>query len=127
MPPPYNFTSLSPKYLIMRELHYFLTLQYLIYSSPQFSPAFSEPPHSPWVSSQGGDVDSSGLGGLSGDGSQPAPVQVKNVRNNTERMEADEALGKGATISAVLYANINHPEWKKEYPGICFVISSFNF
>lgn len=32
-------------------------------------------------------------------------------------MEADEALGTGATISSVLYANINHPEWKTEYPG----------
>lgn len=33
-------------------------------------------------------------------------------------MEADEALGSGATISSVLYANLNHPEWKTEYPGI---------
>lgn len=32
-------------------------------------------------------------------------------------MEADEALGTGATISSVLYANINHPEWKTEYPA----------
>lgn len=32
-------------------------------------------------------------------------------------MEADEALGPGATISSVLYANLNHPEWKTEYPG----------
>jgi histone-lysine N-methyltransferase MLL3 len=34
-------------------------------------------------------------------------------------MEADEALGSGATISSVLYANVNHPEWKKEFPGKC--------
>lgn len=32
-------------------------------------------------------------------------------------MEADEALGLNATISSVLYANINHPEWKTEYPA----------
>lgn len=55
---------------------------------------------------------------MSNDGSQPAQGQVKNARNNTERMEADEALGKNATISCVLYANINHPEWKKDYPGM---------
>lgn len=89
-----------------------------IYSSPQFSPAFSEPPHSPWISSQSGEVDSSSLGGLSNDGTQPAQGQVKNARNNTERMEADEALGKNATISAVLYANINYPGWKEQYPGM---------
>jgi len=39
-----------------------------------------------------------------------------NQRSNL-KMEADEALGTGATISSVLYANINHPEWKTEYPG----------
>lgn len=32
-------------------------------------------------------------------------------------MEADEALGANATISSVLYANINHPEWKTEFPA----------
>lgn len=32
-------------------------------------------------------------------------------------MKADEMLGSGATISAVLYANLNHPEWKTEYPN----------
>lgn len=31
-------------------------------------------------------------------------------------MKADEGLGDGATISAVLYANLNHPEWKTEFP-----------
>lgn len=39
-----------------------------------------------------------------------------NQRSNL-KMEADETLGTGATISSVLYANINHPEWKTEYPG----------
>lgn len=32
-------------------------------------------------------------------------------------MKADEALGGDATISAVLYANLNHPEWKTEFPN----------
>jgi hypothetical protein len=26
-------------------------------------------------------------------------------------------LGSGATISAVLYANLNHPEWRAEFPN----------
>lgn len=34
------------------------------------------------------------------------------------RMESDEALGQFATISAVLYANINHPEWRTDYPSM---------
>lgn len=32
-------------------------------------------------------------------------------------MKVDELLGNNATISAVLYANVNHPEWKKDYPN----------
>lgn len=39
-------------------------------------------------------------------------------------MEADEPLGLNATISSVLYANTNHPEWKTQYPGMD---GSFNF
>jgi hypothetical protein len=38
-------------------------------------------------------------------------------RQSTLKMEADEALGSAATISSVLYANLNHPEWKSEFPG----------
>lgn len=49
-----------------------------------------------------------------------------NQRSNL-KMEADEALGTGATISSVLYANINHPEWKTEYPGeTLFLLDIFN-
>jgi len=33
-------------------------------------------------------------------------------------MEQDELLGKSATMAAVLYANVNHPEWKMEFPSI---------
>lgn len=71
------------------------------YSSPQFSPAFSEPP-SPWGPDDGGDVGGS---------------HASYNQRSTLKMEADESLGSGATISAVLYANLNHPEWKKEYPS----------
>lgn len=35
-------------------------------------------------------------------------------------MEADEALGPKASISAVLYANLTHPEWKTEFPCMLF-------
>ncbi|RZF48821.1 hypothetical protein LSTR_LSTR003201, partial [Laodelphax striatellus] len=64
-------------------------------NSPQFSPVFSEPP-SPWADDGSGDGTAS--------------------QRNTAKMEAEEALGSGATISAVLYANMNHPEWRTEYP-----------
>lgn len=67
-------------------------------SSPQFSPAFSEPP-SPWAD----------------DGSGDGPTSCK--QQNSMKMEADESLGQNATISAVLYANVTHPEWRTEYPG----------
>lgn len=76
----------------------------LNYSSPQFSPAFSEPP-SPWVNPE--DDGSATLGSAPSNYSQRSHL----------KMEADEALGPGATISSVLYANLNHPEWKTEYPG----------
>ncbi|KAG8236510.1 hypothetical protein J437_LFUL012796, partial [Ladona fulva] len=77
-------------------------------NSPQFSPAFSEPP-SPWIPQQ-----QEGSGGAGEGGTTEVPSSY-NQRSN-QKMEADESLGSGATISAVLYANINHPEWKKEYP-----------
>ncbi|KAF5285410.1 hypothetical protein FQA39_LY16664 [Lamprigera yunnana] len=74
-------------------------------NSPQFSPAFSEPP-SPWVTlNETTEID--------------APIStVPSTYNqrSAEKMKADEGLGSGATISAVLYANMNHPEWKTEYP-----------
>lgn len=75
------------------------------YSSPQFSPAFSEPP-SPWVTvNESTDLDA-----------PPAAVPSTYNQRSSEKMKADEGLGSGATISAVLYANMNHPEWKTDYP-----------
>lgn len=38
-------------------------------------------------------------------------------QRSSEKMKADEGLGSGATISAVLYANMNHPEWKVDHPA----------
>ncbi|XP_063909689.1 histone-lysine N-methyltransferase 2C-like isoform X2 [Zophobas morio] len=75
-------------------------------NSPQFSPAFSEPP-SPWVSvNDNADMDT-----------PPAGAQSTYNQRSSEKMKADEGLGNGATISAVLYANINQPEWKTEFPN----------
>ncbi|XP_046742436.1 histone-lysine N-methyltransferase 2C-like isoform X3 [Diprion similis] len=75
-------------------------------NSPQFSPAFSEPP-SPWLNPEE-------EGTVAPTGSSTAITY--NQRSNL-KMEADEALGSSATISAVLYANMNHPEWKTEFPA----------
>uniref|UniRef100_T1IZ38 Histone-lysine N-methyltransferase 2C n=1 Tax=Strigamia maritima TaxID=126957 RepID=T1IZ38_STRMM len=68
------------------------------YNSPQFSPGFSEPP-SPWTQHET-DLES-----------------PSHSQRNFMKWETDEALGAQATISAVLYANINHPDLKKDYPN----------
>jgi len=74
----------------------------LFYSSPQqFSPAFSEPPPSPWPTQTEGDAEA------------PTSYNQRSIL----KWEADEQLGASATISAVLYANLNHPELKKDYPS----------
>ena len=37
-------------------------------------------------------------------------------KKNIMKWEKDEPLGTGATISPVLYCNMNHPELKEKYP-----------
>jgi histone-lysine N-methyltransferase MLL3 len=91
-------------------------------SSPGFSPAFSEPPQSPWPSSSGSNVGLSGGGDPHGGSSDlqdrdgGGPGATANQRNAL-KWEADEALGLSATISAVLFANTNHPELRRDFPG----------
>lgn len=34
-----------------------------------------------------------------------------------ERTREDESLGANATMSNVLYCNVNHPELKQQFPG----------
>lgn len=89
------------------------------HSSPsQFSPAFSEP-HSPWVQNSGGEDSLEGVGSQSS--------ALNNNQRNSQKMEADEALGLKASISAVLYANVNHPEWKTEFPCMFCINLTINF
>ncbi|XP_055848634.1 histone-lysine N-methyltransferase 2C isoform X2 [Episyrphus balteatus] len=42
---------------------------------------------------------------------------VGGTQKTAEKMRKDEELGKAATISAVLYANTQHPELKQQYPN----------
>lgn len=46
---------------------------------------------------------------------------LNNNQRNSQKMEADEALGPKASISAVLYANLTHPEWKVEFPCMLYI------
>ena len=115
-PPPSPYHSEYSKYVYIyiirlrnEEKILIIRFYFSLCSSPQFSPAFSEPP-SPWVNPDDEGTSSAGSTTIS-----------YNQRSNL-KMEADEALGPGATISSVLYANINHPEWKTEYPGIYIYI-----
>ena len=64
--------------------------------SAQYSPQITEP-QSPWPSEVDEQMTSQG-------------------QKNMIKWESDEALGQMATISPVLYANINHPNLKTEYP-----------
>lgn len=43
-------------------------------------------------------------------------------RRNMLKWECDEDLGESATISAVLYCNLRHPEFKQQYPGTTLVL-----
>ena len=92
-------------------------------SSPGFSPAFSEPPASPWPNSSsssnpGANVLGAGASAdlMDMDSASGSAAATANQRNAL-KWEADEALGLSATISAVLYANTNHPELKRDFPA----------
>ncbi|XP_033116847.1 histone-lysine N-methyltransferase 2C-like [Anneissia japonica] len=65
--------------------------------SPSFSPDFTAPP-SPWPSGEG---DTEGM---------------SYTQKAVKKWEKDEHLGNLATISPVLYANMNYPDLKKDYP-----------
>ncbi|KAM3715872.1 Histone-lysine N-methyltransferase 2C [Dirofilaria immitis] len=48
--------------------------------------------------------------------SQMGDICTERVNQATEKWEEDEPLGERATKAAVLYANINYPQWKEQYP-----------
>nr|XP_034830079.1 uncharacterized protein LOC117987231 [Maniola hyperantus] len=84
------------------------------YASPYHSEFGSGSALSPlYGDCSGGSGASAGAGAWS---EQPAPPPSYNQRS-ADKMRADESLGSAATISAVLYANTNHPEWKTEFPN----------
>lgn len=64
--------------------------------------------------SDGSQSSSSWAGALLGDDED---VSAGGNRRTILKWETDEALGAGATISAVLYVNLNFPALRKEYPG----------
>ncbi|KAK9512092.1 hypothetical protein O3M35_000594 [Rhynocoris fuscipes] len=70
---------------------------------PSASPYHSEYSNSPQFSPEGSPWN--------GDDSNSC-----NARTSV-KMEADEPLGTNSTISPVLYANLNHPELRAEYPS----------
>ncbi|EEC19910.1 hypothetical protein IscW_ISCW023204 [Ixodes scapularis] len=61
------------------------------------SPQLSEPPPSPWMDPE-------------------AELPSSGGQKNILKWESDEALGSGATISPVLYANLNCQNLRMEYP-----------
>ncbi|XP_071942048.1 histone-lysine N-methyltransferase 2C-like isoform X2 [Antedon mediterranea] len=65
--------------------------------SPSFSPDFTAPP-SPWPS---GEAETEGM---------------SYTQKAIKKWEKDEHLGNMATISPVLYANMNYPDLKKDFP-----------
>lgn len=47
--------------------------------------------------------------------------------NLMERTREDELLGNNATMSNVLYCNVNHPDLKQQFPGKIIVVKIFCF
>lgn len=45
------------------------------------------------------------------------PAAPSYNQKNAKNAEEDENLGANATMSAVLFANLFHPELKTDYPG----------
>ncbi|CAB3239125.1 unnamed protein product [Arctia plantaginis] len=81
-------------------------------SNSGMSPLFSE--------CSGSGASASGAGAAGGSWAAPdsAPQPAPSYNQRTaDKMRADESLGSAATISAVLYANMNHSEWKTEFPN----------
>lgn len=82
-----------------------------------------------------------GVGGAwAGPGPPPGPAagpgpegegdSMSTAQKSTLKWEKEETLGELATVAPVLYTNVNFPNLKEEYPGVCFLrqehLQSFN-
>lgn len=53
---------------------------------------------------------------------------MSNAQRSTLKWEKEETLGELATVAPVLYTNINFPNLKEEYPGLCMALKhTFSF
>lgn len=77
-----------------------------------FSPEPGEP-DSPWTGSGGTTPSTPTTPTTEGEGDG-----LSYNQRSLQRWEKDEELGQLSTISPVLYANINFPNLKQDYPGI---------
>lgn len=86
---------------------FFVLQETIFFNSPQMNPDVEGLPRPAqegqlWPSGiMGGDEEETGGG----------------TRRTILKWETDEALGANATISAVLYVNLNFPNLRKEHPG----------
>lgn len=78
-----------------------------------FSPEPGEP-DSPWTGSGGTTPSTPTTPTTEGEGDG-----LSYNQRSLQRWEKDEELGQLSTISPVLYANINFPNLKQDYPGTC--------
>lgn len=76
-----------------------------------FSPEPGEP-DSPWTGSGGTTPSTPTTPTTEGEGDG-----LSYNQRSLQRWEKDEELGQLSTISPVLYANINFPNLKQDYPG----------
>lgn len=76
-----------------------------------FSPEPGEP-DSPWTGSGGTTPSTPTTPTTEGEGDG-----LSYNQRSLQRWEKDEELGQLSTISPVLYANINFPSLKQDYPG----------
>lgn len=50
---------------------------------------------------------------------------MSNAQRSTLKWEKEETLGELATVAPVLYTNVNFPNLKEEYPGLCRFVHHF--
>ena len=83
-----------------------MSFQYLWFYRGRM-PGFTEQPPrpTPWAT------------GHQGAGEEGETETMSENKRNIQKWEKDEPLGELATISPVLYCNINHPDLRENHPG----------